>query len=57
MLGPEAWGRDAGEWAANVHDMQVRELLGDKCTTQMRQPGYEVEWDGDRYGCATPAAL
>ena len=42
--GKAAWGRDIGEWAARVHDMQTRELLGDKCTGQMRQPGYDVEW-------------
>mmetsp|Transcript_39447 Transcript_39447/g.75585 ORF Transcript_39447/g.75585 Transcript_39447/m.75585 type:complete len:224 (-) Transcript_39447:145-816(-) len=24
--------------------MQVRELLGNKCTPQMRQPGYETQW-------------
>ena len=44
VMGSEAWGSDAGEWAAAVPDMQVRELLGDKCTTSMRQPGYDVEW-------------
>ena len=42
--GKAAWGRDIGEWATRVHDMQTRELLGDKCTGQMRQPGYDVEW-------------
>ena len=42
--GKEAWGVDIAEWAARVHDMQTRELLGDKCTGQMRQPGYDVEW-------------
>ena len=42
--GPAAWGSDAGEWAARVPDMQTREMLGDKCTPQMRQPGYDVVW-------------
>lgn len=46
VMGTEAWGKDAGEWATNVHDMQVREVLGDKCTSTMRQAGYEIEWKG-----------
>ena len=45
--GTAAWGVDIAEWAARVHDMQTRELLGDKCTGQMRQPGYDVEWVDD----------
>lgn len=46
VLGEAAWGRDLGEWASNVRDMQVREVLGNKCTSAMRQPGYDVEWRG-----------
>ena len=46
VMGSAAWGSDAGEWAANVRDMQVREVLGDKCTSTMRQAGYDVEWRG-----------
>ena len=42
--GRAAWGADAGEWAARVPNMQTREMLGDKCTPQMRQPGYDVVW-------------
>ena len=45
--GPQAWGSDAGEWALGAPDMQVRELLGNKCTTTMRQPGFDVLWDGN----------
>ncbi|KAK3233610.1 hypothetical protein CYMTET_56106 [Cymbomonas tetramitiformis] len=41
--GIAARGKNIEEWAANVPDMQVRELLGTKCTTQMREPGYVVQ--------------
>ena len=41
---PRGVGADAGEWAARVPNMQTREMLGNKCTPQMRQPGYDVVW-------------
>ena len=52
--GRAAWGADAGEWAARVPNMQTREMLGDKCTPQMRQPGYDVVW---RAGESAPSRV
>ena len=43
--GPEAWGSDFAEWASGVRDMQVREMLGNKCVRQMREPRFETWWD------------
>ena len=43
--GPEAWGSDFAEWASGVRDMQVREMLGNKCVRQMREPRFETRWD------------
>tara|TARA_B110000977_G_scaffold56500_1_gene76775 strand:+ start:5169 stop:6887 length:1719 start_codon:yes stop_codon:yes gene_type:complete len=39
------WGSGYLDWARNVPSMQIRELLGNKCTPQMRQPGYDATWD------------
>jgi hypothetical protein len=33
-----------GVRAPHVHDMQSRELLGTKCTQQMRQAPYKAVW-------------
>mmetsp|Transcript_12907 Transcript_12907/g.17649 ORF Transcript_12907/g.17649 Transcript_12907/m.17649 type:complete len:430 (-) Transcript_12907:27-1316(-) len=44
--GAQAWGSGAAEWAEHVRDMQVRELLGTKCTSQMRQPPFQVDVSG-----------
>ena len=52
--GRAAWGADAGEWAARVPNMQTREMLGNKCTPQMRQPGYDVVW---RAGESAPSRV
>ena len=41
--GPEAWGDSFQEWAALVPDLQLRELLGDRCTPRLREPVFETE--------------
>jgi hypothetical protein len=45
--GTAFWGKGFKEWAKNVPSMQIRELLGNKCTSQMRQPGYDAAWNSD----------
>lgn len=48
--GPEAWGDTFQEWAALVPDLQLRELLGDRCTPKLREPVFAAETreeDGD----------
>ena len=52
--GPEAWGSDFAEWASGVRDMQVREMLGNKCVRQMREPRFET--GGTRSACVARAA-
>eukprot|EP00239_Pterosperma_sp_CCMP1384_P002471 CAMPEP_0197851196 /NCGR_PEP_ID=MMETSP1438-20131217/17512_1 /TAXON_ID=1461541 /ORGANISM="Pterosperma sp., Strain CCMP1384" /LENGTH=408 /DNA_ID=CAMNT_0043464717 /DNA_START=46 /DNA_END=1273 /DNA_ORIENTATION=- len=46
--GKLSWGHDMKEWAINVPDMQMREVMGTKCYKQFRQPGYDVQWVGDK---------
>ena len=41
--GAAFWGDSFAEWASRVPSMQIREALGDKCVTQMRQPGFDAE--------------
>ena len=41
--GTPFWGDSFAEWASRVPSMQIREALGDKCVTQMRQPGFDAE--------------
>tara|TARA_B110000977_G_scaffold49146_4_gene66724 strand:+ start:4651 stop:6129 length:1479 start_codon:yes stop_codon:yes gene_type:complete len=43
--GPEAWGESFEEWAANIPDLQLRELLGDRCTPKLREPIFETYYD------------
>lgn len=43
--GPEAWGDSFEEWAENIPDLQLRELLGDRCTSKLREPVWNVVWD------------
>lgn len=46
--GPAAFGEDIIEWAAHVPDIQVREVLGDKCTSQIRDAPFQVQHEGGR---------
>ena len=41
--GPEAWGSTFEEWASLVPDLQLRELLGDRCTPRLREPVFDAE--------------
>lgn len=41
--GPEAWGSTFEEWASFVPDLQLRELLGDRCTPRLREPVFDAE--------------
>ena len=41
--GPEAWGDTFEEWAALVPDLQLREMLGDRCTPRLREPVFDAE--------------
>lgn len=34
----DEYGTTVADWARSVRDMQVREVLGEKCTPQMREP-------------------
>jgi hypothetical protein len=45
LEGPRAWGESFEEWTSlpNAWNMQTRELLGNKCTASMRQPGWNVD--------------
>ena len=46
VVGKESWGYDIGDYVASgrATNGQVREILGDKCTSNLREPGYETEW-------------
>jgi hypothetical protein len=46
--GPEAWGGGFAEWASRVPDLQLRELLGDRCTPKLREPVFDVDIAGGR---------
>ena len=41
--GAAFWGDSFAEWASRVPSMQIREALGDKCSAQARQPGFDAE--------------
>ena len=41
--GAPFWGDSFAEWASRVPSMQIREVLGDKCVAQMRQPPFDAE--------------
>jgi len=47
VVGSESWGRDIGDYVSSgrATNGQVREILGDKCTMNLREPGYETRWD------------
>ena len=40
--GPERWGDSFAEWAAHQPDIQLRELLGDRCTPRLREPPFDA---------------
>ena len=40
--GPERWGDSFAEWAAHQPDIQLRELLGDRCTPRLRDPPFDT---------------
>ena len=46
VVGKESWGYDIGDYVASgrATNGQVREILGNKCTSNLREPGYETEW-------------
>ena len=46
VVGKESWGHDIGDYVSSgrATNGQVREILGDRCTTNLREPGYETEW-------------
>ena len=49
--GKALWGDGFAEWASRVPDVQLRELLGDRCTAQLRLPVFDVDGStrtGDR---------
>ena len=50
--GPEAWGDSFQEWAALVPDLQLRELLGDRCTPRLREPVFETETNENKSASA-----
>ena len=41
--GHEAWGDGYEEWAKRIPDLQLRELLGNRCTPKLREPVFDVE--------------
>ena len=45
--GAPFWGDSFAEWASRVPSMQIREVLGDKCVAQMRQPPFDAERDAN----------
>ena len=45
--GPESWGAEFEEWAAEIPDLQLRELLGDRCTPKLREAPFETTRSGD----------
>ena len=45
--GAPFWGDSFAEWASRVPSMQIREVLGDKCVAQMRQPPFDAELDAN----------
>ena len=45
--GAPVWGDSFAEWASRVPSMQIREVLGDKCVAQMRQPPFDAELDAN----------
>jgi hypothetical protein len=48
--GPESWGADFEEWAAEIPDLQLRELLGDRCTPKLREAPFETKRPDDARG-------
>ena len=49
IVGKESWGYDIGDYVSSgrATNGQVREILGDKCTNVLREPGYETKWDDE----------
>ena len=45
--GAPFWGDSFAEWASRVPSMQIREVLGDKCVAQMRQPPFDAKLDSN----------
>ena len=45
--GAPFWGNSFAEWASRVPSMQIREVLGDKCVAQMRQPPFDATLDAN----------
>ena len=54
--GPEAWGETFEAWAKRVPDLQLRELLGNRCTPKLREPLFDTAIDAGSGKRRTTAA-